>query len=305
MQEKWMLIRERQLDSDTTESTADILKPPSTAELESDTTESIPDILKSPQSDIVIPVIPSDSLVREEESEILASPAKRKTLARTMRGVKKVTVLETQLAESEADSDDDIAVVRLLRPTTKTSLTAEQIADCQEGPIGFNPLRVIRGRDKEGKFSFCKNVDVPKNHLSLEYLLYVYDVPQSTFKRLRARGGEALAKQVPHNKGQCVLLDETFASTLYTARFFYVEQSMKKWKRDNVQATTNRKTKQRKNFRKQWDIEKEKDPQFGAEFEKKSRDHAARAKGAKEELVDTLNRNARRSYSSLEKAINN
>ncbi len=49
-------------------------------------------------------------------------------------------------------------------------------------------------------------VDVPKNYLSLEYLLYAYDVSQFTFKRLRQRGGDALPKQVPHNKGQCVLL---------------------------------------------------------------------------------------------------
>ena len=48
--------------------------------------------------------------------------------------------------------------------------------------------------DKDGKFSFCKNVDVPRNYLSLEYLLFAYDVTQSTFKRLRARGGEALQK---------------------------------------------------------------------------------------------------------------
>ncbi len=72
----------------------------------------------------------------EDDSVIRASPAKRKTLDRTLRGVKKVTVLETQFAESEADSDDDVPVVRLLRPRTKTSLTAQQIADCQEEPIG-------------------------------------------------------------------------------------------------------------------------------------------------------------------------
>jgi hypothetical protein len=134
--------------------------------------------------------------------------------------------------------------------------------------------------------------------------LYAYDVPQSTFKRLRARGGAALQKQVPHNKGKSVLLDETFASDLYTARYFYVEYHMKKWKADNLQASETTKRTQRKNCRRQWDSEKAKDPEFGAVFEKKSRDHAARAKGAKEELVDTLNRNARRSYSSLEKAIN-
>ncbi len=92
-----------------------------------------------------------------------------------------------------------------------------------------------------------------------------------------------------------------FASYLYTACYFYVDYNMKKWKNDNIQASDTRKGLQRKLFRRQWDTEKEKDPEFGAVYEKKSRDHAARAraKGAKEELVDTLNRNARRSYSSL------
>jgi hypothetical protein len=94
--------------------------------------------------------------------------------------------------------------------------------------LEYNPLMVIPGRDKDGKFSFCKNVDVPKHYLSLGYLLYAYDVTQSTFKRLRVRGGKALPKQVPHNKGQCVLLDQKFASCLYTVRYFYVEHRSKK-----------------------------------------------------------------------------
>jgi hypothetical protein len=79
---------------------------------------------------------------------------------------------------------------------------------------------------------------------------------------------------------------------------------MKLWKKGSLQASQTRTSTQRKTFRKQWDIEKEKDAKFGEVYEKKSRDHAARATGAKEELVDTLNRNAKRSYSSLEKAIN-
>jgi hypothetical protein len=133
--------RERQLESDTTESTPDIFKPPSTAELESETTASTPDILKSPESDIGMPVSlcnPSDFVGLEEESVIRASPARQQTLDRTLRGAKKVTVPETQFAENEAHSDDDIPVVRLLRPRTKTSLTAQQIADCQERTIRRN-----------------------------------------------------------------------------------------------------------------------------------------------------------------------
>ncbi len=45
----------------------------------------------------------------------------------------------------------------------------------------FNPLQTIPGRDFEGKFLFTKTVDVPKNHLSLSYLLHAYDVNDSTF----------------------------------------------------------------------------------------------------------------------------
>ena len=91
----------------------------------------------------------------------------------------------------------------------------------------YNPLKTVPGRDIDGKFSFCKNVDVPKNYLSLEYLLYAFDVSQSTFKRLRQRGGAALPKQVPHNKGTCVLLDEKMASCIYSARYFYVTHQIK------------------------------------------------------------------------------
>jgi hypothetical protein len=168
----------------------------------------------------------------------------------------------------------------------------------------YNPLRTIPGRGEDEKFTFNKNLDVPKNYLSLEFLLYACDVSQTTFKRLRQRGGEALAKQVPHNKGKCVLLDVDLATCIYNARLFYVTHQMKLWKKNNVQASHSRIITQRRTFRKLWDSEKEKDAKFGEAYEKKSRDHAARAKGAKEELVDTLNRNERRSYSSLEKAIN-
>jgi hypothetical protein len=56
----------------------------------------------------------------------------------------------------------------------------------------YDPLHVLAGRDKEGKFIVNKNVDDPKNHLSLAYLLHAYGVSQSTFKRLRQRGGESL-----------------------------------------------------------------------------------------------------------------
>jgi hypothetical protein len=84
----------------------------------------------------------------------------------------------------------------------------------------YDPLHVLAGRDNEGKFTFTKNVDVPKNHLSLAYLLHAYGMSQSTFKRLRLRGGAALPKQVPHNKGLSVVTDKDYATTVYTPRYF-------------------------------------------------------------------------------------
>ena len=169
----------------------------------------------------------------------------------------------------------------------------------------YDPLHVLTGRDEEGKFTFTKNVDVPKNPLSLAYLLHAYGVSQSTFKRLRLRGGEALPKQVPHNKGKSVVTDHSFASSVYTPRYFFVCSQMKKWLTKNPQATAKRKLARRKWLRKQWDEGKTKDPKFGAAYDKRARDQNERQQGAKGDLVELLSRNGRRSYSSLGKALNN
>ncbi len=162
---------------------------------------------------------------------------------------------------------------------SKESLYAKVFADynaqkiyirAQQDIVGedFNPLKVMPGRDNEGKFSFMKNVDVPKNYLSMAYLLYAYDLSPSTFKRLRLREGAPLEKQVPQNKGQSVLVGSEFAATVYTARFFFVQHKMKKWIKDNTQAKGERRKTQRKTYRALWVTEKEKDPAFGAVYEK-------------------------------------
>ena len=169
----------------------------------------------------------------------------------------------------------------------------------------FNPLRTIPARDFDGKFLVTKSVDVPKNPLSLAYLLHAYDVNDSMFKRLRMRGGAALPKQVPHNKGQSVFKDKDYADVIFNARSFFVKSQMRKWLSHNQQASADRKAKRRKWLRQKWDKEKEKDKTFGAAYDKKARDHAKRQNGAVVELVQEMNRNARRSYVSLEKAMNN
>ena len=209
--------------------------------------------------------------------------------------------------------DDLIADGKL--DDTKEAIYAKMFADYQAQQIyiraqkdilgdDYDPLHVLPGRDDEGKFAFTKNVDVPKNHLSIAYLLHAYDIGSSTFKRLRLRTGKPLPKQIPHNKGPTVILNPELAGALYTPRFFYVKDQMKKWGKQNPQANAQRKAVARKRFRAAWEEEKAKDPKFGELYEKKFRDHEQRQKGTKDELVDVLNRNGRRSYLHLEKAIN-
>ncbi len=112
-----------------------------------------------------------------------------------------------------------------------------------------------------------------------------------------------MEKQVPHNKDKSVLVDADYAATHYTARFFYVQHKLKLWCRENPGASIHRKAVERKRCRAKWAMQKEKDEGFGEIFEKKARDHAKRQKGSKEEIKDTMNCNGRRSYASLEKAI--
>jgi hypothetical protein len=71
---------------------------------------------------------------------------------------------------------------------------------------------------------------------------------------------------------------------------------MKLWVLENPGASSDRKGHMRKRLRRNWDREKSLDASFGAPYKKKARDHAARQKGAKEEIKDNLNRNGRRSY---------
>jgi hypothetical protein len=199
---------------------------------------------------------------------------------------------------------------------TKSALHAKVWADynaqklyirAQQDILGedYNPLLTLPGRDVEGKFAFDKTVDVPKNHLSLAYLLHAYDGDATTFKRLRLRDGAPLKKQVAHNKGKSVVLHEEYAASIYTPCHFFVQSQMRKWLEHNQQVTTKRKADRRKWLRKKWATEKEKDPDFGAAYDKKARDHNTRQQVTKGELVDIMNRNARRSYASLEKALNN
>ncbi len=101
------------------------------------------------------------------------------------------------------------------------------------------------------------------------------------------------------------MVNEEFAASIYTPCHFFVKSQMTKWLEKHPQATKERKAERRKWLRNKWATEKEKDEAFGAGYDKKARDHNIRQQGAKGELVEVMNHNARRSYASLEKALNN
>ncbi len=144
---------------------------------------------------------------------------------RTVRHHKLEWLQEDLLANGTLDGTKDALYKRLY-----ADYQAQQIhIRAQKDILGedYNPLQVMPGRDEEGRFSFTKNVDVPKNYLTQAYLLYAYNVTESTFRRLKRRNGAALDKQVPHSKNKSVLMDADYAATHYTARFFYVQHKLK------------------------------------------------------------------------------
>ena len=94
----------------------------------------------------------------------------------------------------------------------------------------FDP-RLFDERSKDGKFkkqSKNKNF-VPKNILTIQYLIYAYDVSYPTFKRWRSEGFMD-TKYVPAHTGKSVMTDPEYAKQIYTARRMYVTSAMDTWK---------------------------------------------------------------------------
>ncbi len=102
-------------------------------------------------------------------------------------------------------------------------------AVCGEQPV-FDP-RLFGDRGKDGKFRpQSKNkVFVPKTILTIQYLIWAYDVSYPTFKRWRKEGFVS-QKYVPAHAGKCVLTDGDYAKQIYTGRRMYVTSAMDTWK---------------------------------------------------------------------------
>jgi hypothetical protein len=109
-----------------------------------------------------------------------------KAVVRTVRHHKLDWLIrEDLIADGSIDGTKEALYTRLF-----ADFQAQQIhIRAQKDILGddLNPLHVMPGRDEEGRFSFTKNVDVPKNYLSQAYLLHAYDVsaPSSCLRRQR------------------------------------------------------------------------------------------------------------------------
>ncbi len=118
---------------------------------------------------------------------------------RTVRHHKLGWLREDLLANGFIDGTKEALYIHAYSQTFKHNKSTSGLKKTSWETISTLCTSCLAGRDEEGRFSFTKNVDVPKNYLSQVYLLHAYDVSESTFRRLRARHDAPLEKQISHN----------------------------------------------------------------------------------------------------------
>lgn len=158
--------------------------------------------------------------------------------------------------------------------------------------------RDINGLWKSAKPASQK--EVPKNPLTIPYLLYAYDVPRSSFKRRVAadRKGQSLDTY----DGRCktrpfisVIESRTAALGLYTARFFYVHERIIYGDNDQIGVKHSERVKQ-------LGLDFDRMVKEGVDisrWERQAREHDARHEYIKQELIDALEAQVCRSYRQL------
>lgn len=117
----------------------------------SDTTESTPEIFRSPVTEMVGR---QDEVALDLVGQHLFQASNQLVVNDMMlngkpyRGVTFVPETEEQVESS--DSDDNVPVATLLRQEKGTTLSLQQIQDCQEGPKGEKAIGVTVAKTFEG-----------------------------------------------------------------------------------------------------------------------------------------------------------
>jgi hypothetical protein len=166
-------------------------------------------------------------------------------------------------------------------------------------PPGWDPIAPpVNTSKRTRKFVSLqkRKHSVPEMFLTQTYLRWAYGVPKETFRRWNVGTKGEYVPQIPHNKGQTVLLNKDLASQYYSARCLYVNDAMLKWKDTprGAQASAI----QRKEYREQLKATFKSLPTAILEaWEKISRDKLKLRKHIKKSIVDDNNE---QSYVALE-----
>ena len=178
----------------------------------------------------------------------------------------------------------------------------------------FRDPREYRGTSAKGsggRFVSMKipsQQGIPKNVYTIPFLLYAYDVSRTTFQN---RWKSSLAGQVneggskhtpPHSaKGKHVIDDRDFARSIYTARYFYQHEAIKRKDRGTDFSSGEFKARMKYHGIKFDGLVKKGGDT--SRWERQAREHDARQPYIKDDLVEALKANVCRSYRALAKVI--
>ena len=162
-------------------------------------------------------------------------------------------------------------------------------------------------RCDEGKWKSAKaasQANVPKNPLTIPYLLYAYGVPRSSFKRRVAadRKGQTMDGYDGRTKGRpftSVIESRTAAFGLYSPRYFYVHEHVLYGSSDENGLKHSDRVKQ---LGKDFDA-KEGGGEDISRWKRLAREHDARHPYIKPELIDALEAQVCRSYRQLSQCV--
>jgi hypothetical protein len=92
----------------------------------------------------------------------------------------------------------------------------------------YDPRRNEHLTGNDGRFVAAKGKTVPKNPLTVMYLIHAYEVPYATFKRWKADAFVS-EKHVPEHKGKSIITDKKWATQIFNPRRMYLEHKMAVW----------------------------------------------------------------------------
>ncbi len=93
----------------------------------------------------------------------------------------------------------------------------------------YDPRRNEHLTGKDERFVAAKGKTVPKNPLTVMYLIHAYEVPYATFKRWKADAFVS-EKHGPEHKGKSIITDKKWATQIFNPRRrMYLEHKMAVW----------------------------------------------------------------------------